>query len=50
MDLTWDRPFVVTEIGYVGSDRTLHKAEDAEEGGRAFLMQELFRRRRSGEA
>jgi hypothetical protein len=50
MDLTWDRPFVVTEIGYIGRDHTLHKAEDAGEGGRAFLMQEIFRRRRSGEA
>ncbi len=50
MDLTWDRPFVVTQIGYIGQDRAMHKAEDASEGGSAFLMQEIFRRRRSGEA
>lgn len=50
MDLTWDRPFVVTQIGYIGQDRAMHRAEDAHEGGNAFLMQEIFRRRRSGEA
>ena len=49
MDLTWDRPFVVTQIGYIGQDRAMHRAEDAGEGGNAFLMQEIFRRRRSGE-
>jgi hypothetical protein len=50
MDLTWDRPYIVTQIGYIGSDRAMHRAEDASEGGNAFLMQEIFRRRRSGEA
>jgi hypothetical protein len=49
MDLTWDRPFVVTQIGCIGPDGTMHEAEDASEGGNAFLMQEIFRRRRSGE-
>ncbi len=49
MDLTWDRPFVVTQIGYIGEDGVMHPAEDASEGGNAFLMQEIFRRRRSGE-
>ena len=48
MDLTWDRPFVVTQIGYIGEDGTMHAAEDASEGGKAFLMQEIFRRRRNG--
>ena len=49
MDLTWDRPFVVTQIGYIGDDGAMHRAEDAREGGSAFLMQEIFRHRRSGE-
>jgi hypothetical protein len=49
MDLTWERPFVVTEIGYIGQDGVLHRALDAAEGGKAFLMQEIFRRRRTGE-
>ncbi len=48
MDLTWDRPFVVTQIGYIGEDGAMHAAEDASEGGNAFLMQEIFRRRRNG--
>ncbi len=50
MDLTWDRPFMVTQIGYIGKDHVMHPAEDAGEGGNAFLMQEIFRRRRSGDA
>lgn len=50
MDLTWERPFVVAEIGTIGKDRVMHRAADAAEGGNAFLMQEIFRRRRSGEA
>jgi hypothetical protein len=50
MDLTWDRPYVVTQIGHIGKDHIMHPAEDADEGGSAFLMQEIFRRRRSGEA
>jgi hypothetical protein len=50
MDLTWDRPVVVTQIGYIGADGAMHAAEDASEGGNAFLMQEIFRRRRNGTA
>jgi hypothetical protein len=50
MDLTWDRPFVVTEIGCIDKDRVMHRAVDGAEGGKAFLMQEIFRRRRTGEA
>jgi hypothetical protein len=50
MDLTWERPFVVTQIGHIGSDGAMRPAEDADEGGNAFLMQEIFRKRRSGEA
>ena len=33
MDLTWDRPFVVTQIGYIGHDHAMHRAEDARRGG-----------------
>jgi hypothetical protein len=49
MDLTWERPFVVTEMGYIGADGAMHRARDVAEGGNTFLMQEIFRRRRTGE-
>lgn len=47
MDLTWDRPFVVTQIGSIGGDRVMRPATD-EDGGNAFRMQEIFRKRRRG--
>lgn len=48
IDTGWERPFVITEIGCIGKDRVLRRATDADEGGKAFLFQEIFRRRRSG--
>ena len=47
-DMTWDRPFVVTEIGVIGTDGKMRRVVDQDLGGNAYLFQELFRKRRSG--
>ncbi len=44
----WPHKYVVTQIGHIGTDGSLHPAKNETEGGTSFLFQEFFRRRRSG--